>query len=100
VTARPAPMFRVRMAAHSLERGRWQLPARAVTIPAASGGHARVMAVREAHGVAGLPCWRPLVRRSLRYTTAAPVELPVRAVRQVSRRPSSSRARRRSKVMA
>jgi hypothetical protein len=65
-------MFRVRVAAHRVER--WAIPERAVTIPAANVAHARVIAVREAHGAADVPCWRRLVRESLEHTTAEPVE--------------------------
>jgi hypothetical protein len=72
MTARAArQMFAVKVAAH--RAGRWQLPERAVTIPAANRAHARVIAVREAHAAA-MPCWRLLVRKSLQHTTAEPVE--------------------------
>jgi hypothetical protein len=62
-------MFTVRVAAHCA--GRRQLPERVVTIPAANRAHARVIAVREAHAAAAMPCWRPLVRESLQHTIAA-----------------------------
>jgi hypothetical protein len=72
MTARAArKLFHVRVAAHRVER--WQLPERAVTIPAANRAHARVIAVREAHAAADMPCWRPLVRESLQHTTVEPV---------------------------
>jgi hypothetical protein len=89
----PAPSYRVRMREHVLADGRWRLPERRATVPAASVGHAKVIVVSEAHGVAGVPPWRGCVRQSLRYATAEPVDKPQTPRRLTRRRTSSRRAR-------
>jgi hypothetical protein len=89
---KPAPLHRVDMRAHTVA-ARYSLDARSVVIPAVSVGHARVTAIRESHGAAGLPCWRGLVRESLPHTTARLLESQPPRPRRASprRRRSSSR---------
>lgn len=62
------PMWRVELAEHAVER--WPIAAYSASIPATSADEARVFVVRTAHGAAGLPCWKPLVRASLEHATA------------------------------
>ena len=62
----PLRTFRVRVAPH-LVAGRWEIPAREVSVPAADENHARVIVVREAHGLAGVAPWRAFVRESLQH---------------------------------
>jgi hypothetical protein len=64
----PAPSYRVRLAAHSLEDGRWKIPIRIARVPAADARHAAEIVVREAHGAAGCPPWCPLLAKSLEHT--------------------------------
>jgi hypothetical protein len=63
----PLPAYSVRLAAHSLEGGRWSIPARSCRVPATDAQHAAEIVVREAHSALDLPCWRPLVAESLQH---------------------------------
>ena len=67
----PLPTYRVRLARHDLDGGRWTIPASHVTLPAADSEQAKLLAVQAAHTHAGCPAWRPLVRESLQHATAA-----------------------------
>jgi len=64
----PVSKFAVALEAHTVER--WEIPARRVTIPAASAEQARRIVVGEAHGRAGVPPMKALVRTSLTFATA------------------------------
>jgi hypothetical protein len=64
----PAPMYRIRVEAHQLDR--WQVAALAIKVPAVSEVHAREFGVREAHRLAQVPPMWPLIRRSLRFARA------------------------------
>jgi hypothetical protein len=65
----PLPSYRVRIAAHTIPP-RWFIPAQTLDLPAGTVEAACSTAVRWAHSDAGVPCWKPCVRRSLTFTTA------------------------------
>lgn len=65
----PAPLFRVQLDAHHVER--WTIPAACVKVPAANADHARWIVVAQAHRAAGAPPWKPLIRESLAHARAS-----------------------------
>src|SRR2546428_118972 len=66
-------MYHVELAAHDLPP-RWRIPARTVELPAADVEDAARQVIRWAHSDAGAPPWRPLVRASLAFASARPVD--------------------------
>jgi hypothetical protein len=68
---KPTGTFGVRNAAHTV--GRWSIPARTVTVGAASIDHARELVIGEAQRAAGVPPWKPYRRVSLEHTRAEKV---------------------------
>jgi hypothetical protein len=65
----PVPTYRVRIGAHDVPP-RWRIEARTFKLPASSADAACLRGVRWTHSDAGVPCWKPCVRRSLTFTTA------------------------------
>jgi hypothetical protein len=49
---------------------RWFIGRQVVKLPAPDSEDACLTAIRWAHGKAGVPPWRPLIRESLKHTTA------------------------------
>jgi hypothetical protein len=64
----PAPLHRVEVADHTVDR--WQIAALTIAVPAVDVDHARLAGVQEAHRRAGVPPWRPFRRVSLAYAKA------------------------------
>jgi hypothetical protein len=64
----PLPVYRVSIARHSRER--WIVPKQSHRLAAYSEDGARLLAIREAHRRLEMPPWRPLIRESLKHTTA------------------------------
>jgi hypothetical protein len=62
-------VWRVTIAAHKVDR--WSIPARTVTVGAASIAQAREVVIGEAQRAAGVPPWKPLRRLSLEHATAS-----------------------------
>lgn len=56
----PAPGWRVQVDEHDV--GRWRVEKQVVEVRAIDPVQARVAAAREAHRVAAIPPWRPLLR--------------------------------------
>jgi hypothetical protein len=65
---KPAPLHEIFIETHTVNR--YLVRGRTYKIPAVSVEHARKLGVVEVHKVAGCPPWRPLIRRSMEYTTA------------------------------
>jgi hypothetical protein len=78
MTTRRLSPWRVEIEAHKLAE-RWSIEAQVFEpIYAINEIQARIQASRELHRRAGVPPWRPLLRRTYVRTTATPIKIPIK----------------------
>jgi hypothetical protein len=66
--ATPRPAWRVSVPEHVVAR--WRIPEQVLEVNAISDVQARIAATRDVHRAAGVPGWRPLLRRTYLRTSA------------------------------
>jgi hypothetical protein len=69
---RPAPAWRVQVEAHEVDR--WSIAEQVVKVRAINATQARIEAARQVARAAGMPPWRPLLRRVYVRTRVASEE--------------------------
>jgi hypothetical protein len=73
MSTRPPQMWKVKIGRHAV-RPRWLVPARSSTVPAPDADYAIETVVRWAHRDAAVPPLRSLIKESVAYASATPVE--------------------------